>query len=87
MHERGEIDEQFALITMYMDGTHCLVQQQRQYPSDMQYSYKLKDIAYNMLVINYAHFFLTRKWGALTNGWYFWGGAPRPCTETNDLGN
>jgi len=36
---------------MSMDETHRLMQLQSMFSSDSQYSWKLKDIAYNMLVI------------------------------------
>ena len=60
MIKSGEMDEKYSLVTMSMDGTHHLMQLQSQYPSDSQYSYKLKDIAYNMLVIigNYVVYLL-----------------------------
>ena len=51
MIESGEMDQKYSLVTMSMDGTHRLMQLQNIFPSDFQYSWKLKDIAYNMLVI------------------------------------
>jgi len=49
--ESGEMDQKYSLVTMSMNGTHRLMQLQSMFSSDSQYSWKLKDIAYNMLVI------------------------------------
>ena len=51
--EKGELDSLYSsTITMGLDGTHCLMCLQNFADRIHQFSYKLKDIAYNTLVIS-----------------------------------
>jgi hypothetical protein len=50
MIDKGEMDPKYDLVTYSMDGTHNLIRKTKGVP-DQSYSYKLKDIAYNILVI------------------------------------
>ena len=50
MIDIGEMDIKYKLVTLSMDGTHNLKDKGTNTPSSQMYSYKLKDLAYNILV-------------------------------------
>jgi hypothetical protein len=53
----GEMDAKYHLVTFSMDSTHNLIHKIDGYTVKQQWSYKLKNIAYNILVSNYIYLF------------------------------
>lgn len=52
MVNRGEMDPKFDIVTLSMDGTHNLIRKLKdKLGPGNTWSYKLKDSAYNVLVI------------------------------------
>jgi len=90
MIEKGEMDEKYKLVTVSLDGTHNLITKAKKKDKKL-WSYKLKDLAYNILVlavlylffVHLSHFFQLIM---LCNGWWVWVGNPVGASETNDIG-
>lgn len=50
MIQQGEMNEKYSLITMFLDGTHRIMNKQKHLSIELQIPFKLKNIAYNSIV-------------------------------------
>ena len=77
------MSKKFEDVTVSFDGTHRLWFQSEDRPEN-DWSYKLKDFGYNVLVILISYSINFIQFVGLTNGWWIYCGNPHGASD-NDI--